>query len=61
MNNLQQIAKAFEQFSRDFNGDPKKQVEELVASGKISQRDLIKIQNDANSLMHMLRQMGMRI
>lgn len=47
MNNPMQMIQAFMNFKNQFTGDPRKEVERLVASGKMSQERLNQLQKEA--------------
>lgn len=53
MNPIQMIQQ-FNQFKNSFTGDPKAEVEKLVASGKISQQQLNQLQNMAMQFQSMM-------
>ena len=53
VNPLQMIQK-FNEFKRSFSGDPKKEVEKLIASGQINQEQLNQLQSMAQSFQSML-------
>lgn len=60
MNNPMQMINAFNQFRSQFNGDPKQKVQELVASGKMSQQQLNQLQAKATEIVNLFRSMGIR-
>ena len=43
-NSFQGMLKAFKQFKAEFQGDPKKEVERLLQSGRINQQQLNQLQ-----------------
>lgn len=53
--NPMQMIQAFNQFKQTFSGDPQKEVERLVREGKITQPQLIQLQEMANQFMMMLK------
>lgn len=57
MNPMQMIAQ-FNNFRRSYQGDPKAEVEKLVAEGKISQQQLNQLQQMATQFQQMLNQNG---
>lgn len=54
MNNPMQMIQMFNQFKREFRGNPKEEVEKLVAQGKINQQQLNQLQNMATQFQNML-------
>ena len=52
-NPMQMIAQ-FNQFRSSFNGDPKAEVQKLIASGKMSQAQLNQLQGIATQFQQML-------
>lgn len=48
------IINRFHEFARTFKGDPKAEVERLIRSGQISQRELNELQQQATQLMQLL-------
>lgn len=60
MNNPMQMINAFNQFRSQFNGDPKQKVQELVASGQMSQQQLNQLQAKATEIVNLFRSMGIR-
>lgn len=59
-NNPMQLISEFNRFKNGFNGDPQKAVMELVNSGKLSQKDLNKLQAQAMEFQKMMEQMNIR-
>lgn len=55
--NPMQMMQKFNEFKRMFNGDPKKEVERLVASGQMSQQQLNQLQIMAKSFQSMMNNM----
>lgn len=53
-----ELIQRFNEFKRSFQGDPKQEVERLVASGQISQKDLHDLQQMANQFMQIMRGVG---
>lgn len=53
MNNFPKLLQQFKQFKASFKGDPKAEVEKMLQSGKLSQRDLNQIQNIAKQFGHL--------
>lgn len=53
--NPMQMIQQFNQFKNSFSGDPKAEVEKLVASGRISQQQLNQLQNMATQFQKMLK------
>jgi len=51
----QQMISSFQQFKRNFQGDPKAQVQALLDSGRMSQAQYNQIQGMAQQLMGILR------
>lgn len=49
-----QMIQAFNQFRQSFKGDPKQEVERLVASGKINQQQLNQLQSMATEFQKMM-------
>ncbi len=54
MGNLAQMVQQFEQFRRNFRGDPKAEVEKLLQSGKMSQQQLDQLQGMARQISQFL-------
>ena len=54
MNNPMQIIQQFQQFKNNFQGNPRAEVEKLIASGKINQQQLNNLQNMAREFQKML-------
>lgn len=52
--NPMQMIQSFNQFRSTFSGDPQKEVEKLITSGKISQTQLNQLQSMANEFMKMM-------
>lgn len=57
MNNPMQMIQQFNEFRRSFTGDPRAEVEKLVAQGKISQPQLNQLQAMANEFQKFLSSM----
>lgn len=53
-NDLRTMAEQFKQFKASFQGDPKREVEKLMQSGRLSQRDLDSLQAMATELQKFL-------
>lgn len=53
MGGFPQLLQQFKQFKANFKGDPKAEVEKMLQSGKLSQRDLNQIQNIAKQFGHL--------
>ena len=51
---FQQMLQQFRQFKDSFNGDPRKEVEKLLQSGRISQQQLNQLQELANQLYQLM-------
>lgn len=51
---FQNMIQQFRQFQQSFKGDPKAEVEKLVQSGKISQRQLNQLQQVAGQFQQLL-------
>lgn len=49
-----QMIQAFNDFKRNFTGNPEQEVRKLVSSGRINQRQLNQLQNMANEFQNML-------
>lgn len=47
LGNIQMMMQSFNHFASNFTGDPKQKVQELLASGQMSQDQLNKLQNMA--------------
>lgn len=54
MNNPIQMIQAFQNFKRNFNGDPKQMVMQLVQSGRMSQGQLNQLQGMAAQFQRIL-------
>lgn len=54
MNNPMQMIQQFNSFRQSFQGDPKAEVERLVAQGKITQPQLNQLQSMAKEFQQML-------
>lgn len=52
--NPMQMIQAFMQFNQNFHGDARAEVQQLVASGRINQRQLNKLQNTATQFQNMM-------
>ena len=55
--NPMQMIQQFNQFRANFTGDPKAEVEKLVASGKMSQQQLNQLQTMATQFQAMINNM----
>lgn len=55
--NPMQMIQQFNQFKANFTGDPRAEVEKLVASGKMSQQQLNQLQTMATQFQGMLNNM----
>lgn len=55
--NPMQMLQQFNQFKNSFTGDPKAEVEKLVASGRMSQQQLNQLQVMAKQFQEMLNNM----
>ena len=53
-NGLSQIMQRFQQFKQTFSGDPRQQVQSMLNSGRISQRQYNNAVQMANQLQRML-------
>lgn len=51
-----QMIQQFNNFRKNFQGDPKAEVERLVASGKMSQQQLNQLQSMATQFQALLKQ-----
>lgn len=60
MNNPMQMINDFNRFRNEFKGDPKEEVEKMIASGRISQQELNRAQAMATEFQRMLNQMNIR-
>ncbi len=54
MGQAQNLARQFNQFKANFQGDPRQQVQELLDSGKMSQEQYNQLQGMAQNFMQML-------
>lgn len=54
MGQFQNMVQQFRQFQQTFQGDPKADVEKLVQSGRISQKQLNQLQQAANQFRQLL-------
>lgn len=54
MNNPMQMIQQFNQFKANFRGNPKEEVEKLVAQGKITQPQLNQLQAMATQFQNMM-------
>ena len=54
MQSPMQIIQAFNQFKASFNGNAEEEVRKLLASGKISQKELNEVQTMARELQKLL-------
>ena len=52
--NPMQMIQKFNEFKRNFSGDPKTEVQKLVASGQLSQQQLNQLQTMATSFQKMM-------
>lgn len=52
---FQQILQQFNQFRQNFHGDPQKEVEKLLQSGKMSQQQLNQLQQAAQIFQPLLQ------
>lgn len=55
MNNIGNMVTAFQQFKSTFSGDPEKQVQALLNSGRMSQQQYNQLAQMANGLMKILK------
>lgn len=55
MGQFQQMMQQFQQFRANFQGDPKKEVEKLLQSGKMSQQQLNQLQAMAQQFQGFLK------
>lgn len=55
MNNPLQMISEFNKFKQSFQGDPKAEVQKLVASGRINQQQLNQLQQMASQFQNMMR------
>ncbi|MCM1364395.1 MAG: hypothetical protein NC122_04115 [Faecalibacterium sp.] len=53
-NGFMQMMQRFNEFRNTFKGDPKQQVQQLLASGKMSQDQLNQLQNVAQQFMNLM-------
>lgn len=51
---FQQMVQQFNQFRQNFHGDPRKEVEKLLQSGKMSQQQLNQLQQAAQMFQSLL-------
>lgn len=54
-NNPFQLIQQFQQFKRNFKGDPREQVQQLLNSGKMTQEQLDQCTSMAQSLQNILK------
>lgn len=54
MNNPMQMIQMFNQFKNTFKGNPREEVEKLVAQGRISQQQLNQLQSMASQFQKMM-------
>ncbi len=54
LGNFQQLMQQFRQFQANFQGDPKRQIEQMLQSGQISQQQLDQVQALARQFMPFL-------
>lgn len=52
---MQNMMQAFQQFKAGFSGDPQKQVQELLNSGRMSQQQYNQLSQMAQNLMRFLK------
>lgn len=52
---FQQMVQQFNQFRQNFQGDPRKEVEKLLQSGKMSQQQLNQLQQAAQMFQSLLQ------
>lgn len=52
--NFQQMLQQFKQFKSSFQGDPKKEVERLLQSGRINQQQLNQLQEMARQFQNLM-------
>lgn len=55
--NPMQMIQKFNEFRKNFNGDPKAEVQRLVASGQMSQQQLNQLQSMATAFQAMMNNM----
>jgi hypothetical protein len=55
LNNAFQLIQQFQQFRRNFKGDPRQQVQDLLNSGKMTQEQLDQCTSMAQQLQNILR------
>ena len=53
-NTMQSMMSEFEKFSKNFRGDPKKEIEKLLASGQMSQSQLNQLQTFAGQFKNLI-------
>lgn len=53
--NIQQMMRQFQQFKESFQGDPKKEVERLLQSGRINQQQLNQLQELAKQFSQLMK------
>lgn len=53
--NAQELIKKFNQFKQTLSGDPKKQVQDLLNSGRMTQAQYNQLQSLANQFQNMLK------
>lgn len=61
MNDPMQMINAIREFKAQFAGNPQQKVQQLVASGQMSQQQLNLLQARATEIINMFRSMGIRI
>lgn len=54
MENIQQLMQQFNQFRQTFQGNPQQQIQQLLNSGKISQRDYNNAYQQAQQIQQLL-------
>ena len=55
MGQFQQMMQQFQQFKANFQGDPKAEVQKLLQSGRMSQRQLNQLQQMAKQFQSLMR------
>jgi vancomycin permeability regulator SanA len=53
--NIQNIIKQFQQFKKNFSGDPQQQIQQLLNSGKVSQQQYDQAVQMAKTLQNMMK------
>lgn len=54
MGNVQRMMQQFQQFASSFRGDPRKQVQDLLNSGRMTQDQYNKLQQMASQMQQMM-------